>query len=113
MPPAETVTDEPYTMVTEKFSVAGVYTGEWRDGKPNGVGTLTIQETNDRWDTGDTLWSEEWEDGLIEGYGEWRSAVDGAYDGNFVAGLKEGYGKMWFGDGKVFDGQWAKGAFVG
>lgn len=113
VPPAETVTDEPYTMVTEKFSVAGVYTGEWRDGKPNGVGTLTIQETNDRWDTGDTLWSEEWEDGLIEGYGEWRSAVDGAYDGNFVAGLKDGYGKMWFGDGKVFDGQWAKGAFVG
>ena len=113
VPPAETVTDEPYTMVTSKFSVSGLYTGEWRDGKPNGTGTLTIQETNDRWDTGDTLWSEDWEDGLIEGYGEWRSAVDGAYDGNFNAGLKGGYGKMWFSDGRVYDGQWSAGTFKG
>ena len=113
VPPAETVTDEPYTMVTSKFSVDGLYTGEWRDGKPNGAGTLTIQETNDRWDTGDTLWSEDWVDGLIEGYGEWRSAVDGAYDGNFSAGLKDGYGRMWFSDGKVYDGQWSHGSFKG
>ncbi len=113
MPPVETVTDEPYTMVTSKFSVDGLYTGEWLDGKPNGTGTLTIQETNDRWDTGDTLWSEDWVDGLIEGYGEWRSAVDGAYDGNFSAGLKEGYGRMWFNNGKVFDGQWSHGSFKG
>jgi len=113
VPPAETVTDEPYTMVTSRFSVFGLYTGEWRDGKPDGEGTLTIQETNDRWDTGDTLWSQDWENGLIEGYGEWRSAVDGAYDGNFAAGLKEGYGKMWFSDGKVYDGQWSAGAFKG
>lgn len=113
VPPAETVTDEPYTMVTSKFSVKGLYTGEWRDGKPNGTGTLTIQETNDRWDTGDTLWSEDWVDGLIEGYGEWRSAVDGAYDGNFSSGLKDGYGRMWFGDGRVYDGKWSYGSFKG
>lgn len=113
VPPAETVTDEPYTMVTSKFSVKGLYTGEWRDGKPNGTGTLTIQETNDRWDTGDTLWSEDWVDGLIEGYGEWRSAVDGAYDGNFSSGLKDGYGRMWFGDGRVYDGKWSHGSFKG
>ena len=111
--PVEMVTDEPYTMVTSKFSVNGTYTGEWRDGKPNGTGTLTIQETNSRWDTGDTLWSEDWVDGLIEGYGEWRSAIDGAYDGYFVSGLKEGYGRMWFSNGTVYDGRWSKGSFVG
>ena len=111
--PTTYVVDEPYTMVTKKFSVKGTYTGEWRDGAPNGEGTLTIQETNDRWDTGDTLWSEDWVDGLIEGYGEWRSAVDGSYDGNFSSGLKEGYGRMWFADGRVFDGQWSHGSFKG
>ena len=51
--------------------------------------------------------------GLIEGYGQWRSAVDGAYDGNFSKGLKSGKGKMWFSDGTVYDGQWSGGNFVG
>lgn len=108
-----TVTNQPFTMITSKFSVSGVYTGEWKDGAPNGKGTMTIQETNDRWDYGDTLWSADWVNGLIEGYGQWRSAVDGAYDGNFSSGLKSGYGKMWFNDGTVFDGQWSGGDFVG
>ena len=107
------VTDEPFTMVTSKFSVNGLYTGEWMDGMPYGEGTMTMQETNDRWDFGDTLWSEDWVAGLIEGYGEWRSAVDGAYDGNFVAGLKEGYGRMWFSNGTVYDGRWSEGRFLG
>ena len=100
-------------MVTSKFSVTGVYTGDWNDGKPHGSGTLTIHETNDRWDYGDTLWSGSWSNGLIEGYGQWRSAVDGAYDGNFSGGLKSGYGKMWFSDGTVYEGQWSRGDFSG
>ena len=108
-----TVQGEPYTFVTSKFSVKGAYTGEWKDGKPNGKGTMTMQQTDQRWDYGDTLWSADWVDGLIEGYGEWRSAVDGAYDGNFVRGLKSGYGKMWFSDGTVYDGQWSEGDFKG
>ncbi len=107
------VSGEPYTMVTSEFSVTGVYTGEWKDGKPNGEGVMSMHETNDRWDYGDQLWSADWVNGLIEGYGEWTSAVDGHYSGNFSAGLKSGYGKMWFSDGTVYDGQWSKGAFVG
>ena len=39
--------------------------------------------------------------------------MDGAYNGNFSAGLKSGYGKMWFSDGTVYDGQWSGGDFVG
>ena len=109
----KTVQGEPYTFVTSEFSVKGVYTGEWKDGKPNGEGTMTMQQTDQRWDYGDTLWSANWVDGLIEGYGQWRSAVDGAYDGNFVRGLKTGYGKMWFSDGTVYDGQWSEGYFMG
>ena len=100
-------------MVTSKFSVSGTYTGEWKNGKPHGTGTLTITQTDSRWDYGDTLWSASWSNGLIEGYGQWRSAVDGAYNGNFSAGLKSGYGKMWFSDGSVYDGQWSGGDFVG
>ena len=49
----------------------------------------------------------------IEGYGQWRSAVDGSYDGNFSKGLKSGTDKMWFSDGTVYDGQWSGGDFVG
>lgn len=112
-PSVTNVTNEPYTMVTSKFSVSGTYTGEWKNGKPHGTGTLTITQTDDRWDYGDTLWSGDWSNGLIEGYGQWRSAVDGAYNGNFSAGLKSGYGKMWFSDGTVYDGQWSGGNFVG
>ena len=108
---ATSVTNEPFTMVTSKFSVSGVYTGGWKDGKPEGTGTLTVQQTDERWDYGDTLWSEHWSNGLIEGYGQWRSAVDGAYDGNFSAGLKSGKGKMWFSDGTVYEGNWHAGEF--
>lgn len=107
------VTNEPYTMVTSKFSVAGTYTGQWKDGKPNGEGTMTMTQSDERWDKGDTLYSAKWVNGLIEGYGQWRSAVDGAYDGNFSKGLKSGKGKMWFSDGTVYDGQWSGGDFVG
>lgn len=109
----KTVTNEPYTMKTSKFSVKGTYTGEWKDGKPNGEGTMTMSQDDDRWNKGDTLWSKSWSNGLIEGYGQWRSAKDGAYDGNFSKGLKSGYGKMWFSDGTVYDGQWSGGDFVG
>ena len=108
-----TVTNEPFTMKTSKFSVKGTYTGEWKDGKPNGEGTMTMSQDDDRWNKGDTLWSKSWSNGLIEGYGQWRSAVDGAYDGNFSKGLKSGYGKMWFSDGTVYDGQWSGGDFAG
>ena len=107
-----TVTNEPYTMKTSKFSVKGTYTGEWKDGKPNGEGTMMMSQDDDRWNKGDTLWSKNWSNGLIEGYGQWRSAKDGAYDGNFSRGLKSGYGKMWFSDGTVYDGQWSGGDFV-
>lgn len=107
-----TVTNEPFTMKTSKFSVKGTYTGEWKDGKPNGEGTMTMSQ-DDRWNKGDTLWSKSWSNGLIEGYGQWRSAKDGTYDGNFSKGLKSGYGKMWFSDGTVYDGQWSGGDFAG
>lgn len=99
-------------MKTSKFSVKGTYTGEWKDGKPNGEGTMMMSQDDDRWNKGDTLWSKNWSNGLIEGYGQWRSAKDGAYDGNFSRGLKSGYGKMWFSDGTVYDGQWSGGDFV-
>ncbi len=112
-PAVTKVTNEPYTMVTSKFSVSGTYTGQWKDGKPNGEGTMTMTQSDERWDKGDTLYSAKWVNGLIEGYGQWRSAVDGAYDGNFSKGLKSGKGKMWFSDGTVYDGQWSGGDFVG
>ena len=108
-----TVQGQAYTFTTSKFFVNCLYTGGWKDGKPNGEGTMTMMQTDDRWSKGDTLWSADWVDGLIEGYGEWRSAVDGAYDGNFLHGLKSGYGKMWFSDGTVYDGQWSEGYFLG
>ena len=113
VPTVSNVVNQPYTMVTSKFSVTGTYTGEWMNGKPHGMGTMTMTQTDQRWSYGDTLWSASWVNGLIEGYGQWRSAVDGAYDGNFSRGLKSGYGRMWFSDGTVYDGQWSGGDFVG
>lgn len=112
-PEVKSVVNQPYTMVTSLFSVSGTYTGEWKNGKPHGEGTMTMTQTDSRWSRGDTLWSASWSNGLIEGYGQWRSAVDGAYDGNFSRGLKNGYGKMWFSDGTVYDGTWRNGDFVG
>ena len=61
-----TVTNEPFTMKTSKFSVKGTYTGEWKDGKPNGEGTMTMSQDDDRWNKGDTLWSKNWSNGLID-----------------------------------------------
>ena len=109
------VTNQAFTFRTSEFSVTGTYTGEWKDGKPHGEGTMTMKERNNsRWGYGDTLWSANWVNGLIEGYGQWRSTeMGGYYNGNFSAGLKNGYGRMWFDDGTVYDGQWRNGAFVG
>jgi len=106
------VENQSYTMVTSEFSIKGTYTGEWKDGKPNGKGTMTMSVTDTRWTAGDTLSSSNWVNGLIEGYGEWRGAV-GKYDGNFTKGLKSGYGRMELKDGTVYDGQWSKGGFIG
>ena len=99
-------------MVTSKFSVSGVYTGGWKDGEPWEQAPRQFSRQMVGWDYGDTLWSEHWSNGLIEGYGQWRSALDGTYDGNFSAGLKSGKGKMWFSDCTAYDGDWSSGDFV-
>jgi len=74
------------------------YTGEWKDGKPNGEGKATATEdVDDRFYKGDIL-EGVWVNGLLEGPGVYTS---GNYQlkGNFIKGLKEGTVEQYL-DGK-------------
>ena len=66
------------------------YVGEYRNGERNGKGTLTVFTIKD---------------GTLQ---------DGRqYVGDFKDGKKDGRGKMTYPDGKVEDGLWADGKFMG
>lgn len=87
--PVENVTGKAYTVVTSVYTMEVSYTGQWKDGAPNGYGTATVQQAvPGRFNVGDYL-SGNWVDGLIQGWGVYQS---GSYElhGNFINGLKEG-----------------------
>jgi len=85
----EQVSKKAYTIVNTVYSMKTTYTGEWKDGKPNGVGKATATEdVPGRFYKGDIL-EGTWVNGLIEGPGVYTSG-NFQLKGNFIKGLKEG-----------------------
>lgn len=109
----EKVSGVEYTYVTTKFSVKCTYTGEWKDGKPNGYGELKmIQDVPPYWEPGDRL-SGSFVDGLLNGTGKYTGASGGSYNGSFKNGLKNGYGVFIYSDGAKYEGYFKDGEYNG
>ena len=77
------------------------YVGGWKDGKPNGQGTLTSTERG--------KYVGEWKDGKAHGQGTLTSFDGRKYVGEFRNDEFHGQGTYTFSDGKVEKGRWENG----
>ena len=81
------------------------YVGEWKDGKPNGQGTLTSAVRG--------KYVGEWKDGKAHGKGTLTSFGGSKYVGKFRNDEFHGRGTYTFSDGKVKKGRWENGKYLG
>jgi len=78
-----------------------VYTGQWSEGKRNGLGT----EKKGRW-----VYRGEWTHGFKGRFGVRTSDLSGArYEGTWTTGVQDGYGMETYADGGTYSGQWLDG----
>lgn len=93
---SETVTDRKYTLCT---GLAGTYTGEWKDGRPEGRGTISLENGG--------VYEGEWKDGEANGQGTiiWSSGA--VYKGEWKDSQKNGQGTMVYETGDKYEGEWA------
>jgi hypothetical protein len=85
----------------QKSENGDIYEGELLNGRPNGKGKMTYTD----------FYPEDLcEGGNISGY----TLADGyVYEGDFVNGKMHGIGKKTYQSGKVEEGRWVNGIFVG
>lgn len=104
--------DEPEKKLTKKQQAerqstmiglenAGIYEGELRDCKRDGMGRMYYND-------GGLYWGE-WKKGLRHGKGVYYSPAGDWYSGNWVKDKREGKGVMKTVDGSLYTGSWANG----
>ena len=82
-----------------KFDNGDIYTGEHYNKKPNGEGKLISPSGTS------TSFIGQWKDGLPHGLGlEIYGNNKGKFQGEYINGVKNGYGKIFFEDGSIFEG---------
>ncbi len=87
--------------ISTTFDNGDTFTGEWRDGKFTGKGTVNLPN-------GDT-YSGEFKDSKYHGYGK-MTYIDGTkYIGEFKNGKFNGKGAITFPDGTVIESEWEDG----
>merc|ERR1711963_1374024 len=86
----------------------GSYEGEINEAKnPEGQGTFEYRGDDE---AARLMYDGDWVAGLREGKGKYLSKpTGGKYEGEYVADLKEGSGKYTFANGDTYDGQWKAG----
>jgi hypothetical protein len=82
-------------------AVHAVYSGEMRDGRPDGRGRLEKR-------SGETL-EGEWRAGILEGDGVHVDALGNRYEGGFRNGKPEGQGRYLAANGEIFEGGFVGG----
>jgi hypothetical protein len=85
---------------TYRYASGDLYTGPYKNDKPNGLGTLTS-----------ATWRYEgsFVDGHVEGSGTATDIAGSQYHGQFHHGVPNGHGTLRLGTGQVFTGQWLNG----
>jgi len=112
------VTDMPYILENATLTVSVLYSGLWENDAPNGRGKMTYQESgsseNPRiiWSRGTTQ-EGHFEDGLLQGLGEFRTLDGDYYIGFFKNGLRHGEGTFNLSNGEIHSGQWENGQLNG
>lgn len=85
----------------DRRSVYSTYTGEVRDGRPNGHGRLERRDGE--------VYEGEWTDGVLNGKGSHLDADGNRYTGDFVGGLPHGSGRQAMADGTIYEGGFSRG----
>jgi len=81
----------------------GNYTGQVRDGKPDGQGKIIIPEKAE--------YAGEWKDGKPDGFGNMKYAGGATYVGEFASGTRHGQGTYTYSDGRELKGEWENGKY--
>ena len=93
----KTVKDTVYTSGSD----TGTYTGQWKNGEPNGQGTI-------KWENG-SVYEGEWKDGIENGQGVYTYVNGDRYEGEMLNGYADGQGTFWGSSGNVYTGEWKNG----
>ena len=88
------VTNMPYTY----YGVEVLYTGEWKDNKPNGQGMMIF--------TDGMFYEGEFKDGQCNGQGTLTYANGDVYEGEWKDSRCNGQGTMTCASGDVYEGEW-------
>jgi hypothetical protein len=107
---SEFVEDMPYVLHNAHATIPGIYTGQWANSAPNGIGEFIYTESGEAHTGGGafiegTILRGTFVNGLLEGYGEFLTDDGHHYEGNFVEGLRTGQGKYTWPDGMVHEGE--------
>ncbi len=81
----------------------GNYTGQVKDGKPDGQGKIIIPEKAE--------YAGEWKDGKPDGFGNMKYAGGATYVGEFASGTRHGQGTYTYSDGRELKGEWENGKY--
>ena len=115
---AETVTNQPYTAYVNDPLMGGgdkygLYSGEWKDGKPEGIGTFTysvsIEESKIEAHFGSEYSHVQlggtWSNGQLNGYGYCASTTDSNADMDFTTGVWSSYNEVEISIGNFTNGE--------
>ena len=89
---------------SSSYPNGGTYVGEFRDGKPNGLGTLTYRHHGE--------YVGEFRDGWPSGRGAYAYPDGRRYVGEWRNGDFNGRGVRTYPDGRKEDGEWSDGEFI-
>uniref|UniRef100_A0A8C4TD23 Radial spoke head 10 homolog B n=1 Tax=Erpetoichthys calabaricus TaxID=27687 RepID=A0A8C4TD23_ERPCA len=94
---------------TRRYQSGSIYEGQWQNNVRHGEGTMKWLATHDQY-------SGQWDNGIQHGQGThmWFLVrtpdslypMRNAYVGEFVQGLRHGYGKFYYANGTLYDGEW-------
>jgi len=82
----------------KKYPNGDYYEGEWKKGKPNGMGKMIYADGR--------IYEGNWKKGKANGYGVMKYSNGGIYDGMWVDNMKMGRGKLERANGERFEGEW-------
>ena len=84
------------------------YAGEWKDGRFNGLGEMSLSYEDEDTIVKDIYWGE-FEAGSYHGWGKKVYSSGAIYTGEWEHGLKHGFGRYISPDGIEYEGSWVNG----
>ena len=98
-----------------EWSDGSFYEGEWASNNPDGLGYMVWSRFNTSYKGS---YNGYWQNGLMNGYGEYKFTSGIEYRGMFINGKRSGYGAQFWPNGDSYEGQWyddemhGQGAYV-